>query len=395
MLRRKSSTLALAACLVIWLLFGCSLATAVVAPTQTSTVPPAVAIATPVIVLSNTPAPAPSLAPSATPTVIQAPTDTPENTEAPAPTATATLTPTLAAACSPKILFLSNRSGSDALWEMNADGSNPQPAKEFTIETGILKQIPPGSAYNPGVIMPVIPPISPWPGYLHEALSQGTPVIQYTSQGANAATDTLPLVGRNPNSPAWSWDGKQFAYSALVNGFAQIFTYNLESKKVTQLTQDEGQHGGVAWSLDGSQIYYSAYTTSFSMTGGFKTIPPQIYVMNADGSNQHALSPTPASGFYPSLSPDGKLLVFAEINGTTQRVSEVSAGGGEVKPLTGSDLPGATNPSFSPDGSLIVFQGPGAKGQTAVFTIKPDGSGQKELLNDSFQNTLPVWEPCG
>ncbi len=58
------------------------------------------------------------------------------------------------------------------------------------------------------------------------------------------------------NNPAWSPDGKNILISGMVNGNSDLYLYNIESEKVTQLTDDPYSNLLPAWSPDGKKIVF-------------------------------------------------------------------------------------------------------------------------------------------
>ena len=71
--------------------------------------------------------------------------------------------------------------------------------------------------------------------------------------------------------------------------------------RLTRLTDDPGADGFADWSPDGEQIAFAA-----SRDGNC-----EIYVMDADGSNQINVTNTEFDELYPSWSPDGNQIVFS------------------------------------------------------------------------------------
>ena len=108
----------------------------------------------------------------------------------------------------------------------------------------------------------------------------------------------------------------------------------------------------------------------------------EIYVMNADGSNQTRLTFDPANDFYARWSPDGKRIAFF-----SQRapggIFVMQANGSGVTPLVTGD-----EPDWSPDGKQIAFvYGAG------IYVAGADGSGATLIADHMSQDRWPRWRP--
>ena len=87
----------------------------------------------------------------------------------------------------------------------------------------------------------------------------------------------------------------------------------------------------------------------------------QIYVMNADGSDQHALTKSRVYNLYPDWSPNGRWIVFIASDldnpnspgGTLHIIDAIK--GSEVVDLKGIGLGHAKWPKWSPDGRYLVY----------------------------------------
>src|SRR5207248_1767016 len=91
--------------------------------------------------------------------------------------------------------------------------------------------------------------------------------------------------GPGPNvSPDWSPDGTKIAFMSNV-GTSQwvIYVMNADCSGLKQLTNGPGEDGGPRWSPDGNKI---AFTSDRSGQA-------EIYLMNADGSQQTKLTTSP------------------------------------------------------------------------------------------------------
>ena len=80
----------------------------------------------------------------------------------------------------------------------------------------------------------------------------------------------------------------------------------------------------------------------------------EIYVMDADGSNQINLTGNPAQDFDPSWSHDGSKIAFMSNRDGNWEIYEMDADGSNQTNLTSNSADDRV-PSWSPDGSKIAF----------------------------------------
>lgn len=84
----------------------------------------------------------------------------------------------------------------------------------------------------------------------------------------------------SPESPDFSPDGKLIAFSGLRGSDADIFTVNLETREIVNLTKDTFASYAPTWALDGRSLVYLV-----RVSGNEK-----LFRMNADGSNPTQLT---------------------------------------------------------------------------------------------------------
>lgn len=110
----------------------------------------------------------------------------------------------------------------------------------------------------------------------------------------------------SPDAPSWwhGWspDGKRLAYVAARGGsrVIDVYTIAVEGGEETRLTMGEGHCDGPDYAPDGSRIYYNCDRDGHA----------QIWVMNADGSDQRKLFADDHVNWFPHPSPDGRHLLY-------------------------------------------------------------------------------------
>ena len=193
----------------------------------------------------------------------------------------------------------------------------------------------------------------------------------YLVDPADGEHDWITQTPGPEGGPEFSPDGTEVLFAAIgVEGEYDLFVLDLATAGVTSLTDSPDREASADWSPDGTRIVYRRETGGQS----------DIWVMNADGSDQRFFRGTDADEFDPSWSPDGTRVAYiSDQTGDFEIWVAPVAGEGETR-LT-FDASDDQYPAWSPDSQFIVFNSD-RYGYTGLFVVRADGSEVSPLLWD-------------
>jgi Tol biopolymer transport system component len=196
-------------------------------------------------------------------------------------------------------------------------------------------------------------------------------------------------------NPSWSPDGKRIAFDGArkeTNGLPQIYVMRADGTGQRRLTRARAYQWNPVWSPDGRTILYEQFVGDpFEES---KLI--DLYTINPDGSGKRKLARFENESDHcacPVWSPDGTKIAY-EAEGVRGRpdIYVMNADGSDRTQLT-HHRARDENPDWSPDGSQIAFYSERV-GNAEIYVMNADGLQERRVTRDPWYNQAVRWEPA-
>jgi TolB protein len=184
------------------------------------------------------------------------------------------------------------------------------------------------------------------------------------------------------SSPTFSPDGRQLALTlSSPDGNLDVFTLDLATQVLRQLTTDNAIDTEASWAPDGRSIYFTS-----DRAGG-----PQVYRVGTEpGGRAQRVTYEGVYNARPRLSPDGKQIAVVYGQNNTYRIGVVDPGNGALQTLTTGRLD--ESPSFAPNGAQIIYA-TRQNGRGVLASVSTDGRIHTEIASVAGDVREPVWGP--
>lgn len=222
-------------------------------------------------------------------------------------------------------------------------------------------------------------------GEIYSMKPDGSTVRQVTSLGPDGAAVF----------ESWSPDARRLVFDRTTDdGPAQLWIINADGTGLHRLLDDPGYDDWVpSYAPDGRHVLFSRCPQVEGMGCA-------IYRVRTDGSHLTPITHVQleVADWAPVASPDGRRIAFGSFsrNGVLATTYVMNADGSDIHAIGPPALqlfPG----EWAPDGSrLALYSNCCHPENSNVFTVKPNGAARHNLTNDPDVNdVLPTWSPQG
>lgn len=182
----------------------------------------------------------------------------------------------------------------------------------------------------------------------------GKVIRKLTSKIKNTHIDDFNFI---ESAGAWSPDSKKFAFSVFSSGRNKLVIVNTEngSTSLTASVPDVEEFSNLSWSPNGADIVFS----------GMRNGQSDLYVYNIETKKVKQLTNDRYSDYQPSYSGDGSKIVFSSDRTTLDRspvgvditfnLAVIDVATKQVTDITIFDGANNLNPQFSSDNQSIYF----------------------------------------
>jgi Tol biopolymer transport system component/uncharacterized protein YjdB len=162
--------------------------------------------------------------------------------------------------------------------------------------------------------------------------------------------------------PAFSPDGSRIAFVTTRDGLPEIYVMDADGTNAARLTNSPAADGAPTFTVDGQAVVYQSQRTGRR----------QILVQPITGSIATQLTQEPADNSRPTISPDGELIAFVSNRDGNNDIWLMAKDGSNQRNFTKSPQTKEGAPHFLRDGTLAYLVERKEGGRTITQVVRAD-----------------------
>ncbi len=190
--------------------------------------------------------------------------------------------------------------------------------------------------------------------------------------------EKLPRFDGIASAPSWHPNGKSLVLTLSKNGNKDIYSYNLEDKKLTRLTHNPSIDTEASYSPDGTRL---AFTSN-------RSGQVQIYIKNLTTGKINRATFEGRYNAKAVFSPDGKSLAMVHRIDNDYRIAMLDIETKDLSMMTNNELD--ESPYFSPNGDMIIFA-TNRDNKNLLSVVSVEGNRSYELFSQIGEVREPNW----
>ena len=211
------------------------------------------------------------------------------------------------------------------------------------------------------------------------SFESGKPAIFVHELRTGQRTKVADFRGLN-SAPTWSADGQSLLMTLSKDGNAEIYKMNLQTQKVTKLTSHWAIDTEAAWDSSGEGVFFTS-----DRSGG-----PQIYYMSQPGAEPRRITFGSRYNARPRPDSKGEYVYYVHQRDGAFLIARTNLKNDEETVLTRTESD--ESPSVSPNGRMLIYATK-QSGESVLTVISSDGGAAYSLPASEGNVRDPAWGP--
>lgn len=211
------------------------------------------------------------------------------------------------------------------------------------------------------------------------SFESGKPAIFVHELRTGQRTKVADFRGLN-SAPTWSADGQSLLMTLSKDGNAEIYKMNLQTQKVTKLTNHWAIDTEAVWDSSGEGVFFTS-----DRSGG-----PQIYYMSQPGAEPSRITFGSRYNARPRPDSKGEYVYYVHQRNGAFLIARTNLKNDEETVLTRTESD--ESPSVSPNGRMLIYATK-QSGESVLTVISADGGAAYSLPASEGDVRDPAWGP--